>query len=347
MQPDPGQRGRVQRRRRRAGLGRAWSTSRPVTSTWPAGSSRTARTRTRRRCRRRASYRPVVTWSSTPSPAWAARTRCGSSTRVGRLIDSYAWTAHATQTYGRCKDGVGTFVDNVAPTPGAVNSCPGLDTQAWPGSPTVRTADLAETFNQDASGLVLDPADPGVLWVAQNKAGTLNKARPGRRRLRACGGLADRAQPEVPRRHRLARHRGHHLRPGRRGLPRRRARQRGQRRQQEHRAALRAGHVDERHRRVGAQRLAAQPRREPRARGHHLDPRQRARGRRPEGPEHHAGLRPRALPGARHRPLRRRRGGHRPALRPRARPDRRGAGERAPRRHDRPADSRPTPARPG
>lgn len=92
-----------------------------------------------------------------------------------KLVDSYAWTAHATQTYGRCKDGVGTFVDNVAPTPGAVNSCPGLDTRAWPGSPTVRTVDLAETFNQDASGLAFDPADPGVLWVAQNKAGTLNK----------------------------------------------------------------------------------------------------------------------------------------------------------------------------
>ena len=93
----------------------------------------------------------------------------------GKLVDSYAWTAHATQTYGRCKDGVGAFVDNVAPTPGAVNSCPGLDTRAWPGSQTVRTADLAETFNQDASGLVLDPADPDTLWVAQNKAGTLNK----------------------------------------------------------------------------------------------------------------------------------------------------------------------------
>lgn len=92
-----------------------------------------------------------------------------------KLIDSFAWTAHATQTYGRCKDGVGAFVDNVAPTPGAVNDCPGLDTEAWPGSQTVATADLAETFNQDASGLAFDPADPGTLWVAQNKAGTLTK----------------------------------------------------------------------------------------------------------------------------------------------------------------------------
>lgn len=92
-----------------------------------------------------------------------------------KLIDSFSWTAHAAQTYGRCKDGVGTFVDNVAPTPGAVNSCPGLDTRAWPGSQAVQTADLAETFNQDASGLAFDPADPSTLWVAQNKAGTLSK----------------------------------------------------------------------------------------------------------------------------------------------------------------------------
>ncbi|WP_418059917.1 lamin tail domain-containing protein [Pimelobacter simplex] len=94
---------------------------------------------------------------------------------AAKLIDSFSWTAHATQTYGRCKDGVGAFVDNVAPTPGAVNSCPGLDTQAWPGSQTVRTVDQAGTFNQDASGLVFDPEDPSTLWVAQNKAGTLTK----------------------------------------------------------------------------------------------------------------------------------------------------------------------------
>lgn len=105
----------------------------------------------------------------------------------GKLIDSSSWTAHATQTYGRCKDGVGTLVDNVAPTPGAVNACPGLDTRAWPGSPTVRTVDPAETFNQDASGLAFDPADPGTLWVAQNKAGTLNKlVRDGEGYVRAA-----------------------------------------------------------------------------------------------------------------------------------------------------------------
>ena len=92
-----------------------------------------------------------------------------------KLIDSFAWTAPATQSYGRCKDGVGAFVDNVAPTRGAVNDCPGLETAAWPGSQTVEVADLAATFNQDASGLVFDPSDPNTLWVSQNKAGTLTK----------------------------------------------------------------------------------------------------------------------------------------------------------------------------
>lgn len=94
---------------------------------------------------------------------------------TGKLIDSFSWTAHATQTFGRCKDGVGAFVDNVAPTPGAVNDCPGLDTQAWPGSQTVAVGDLAGTFNQDASGVVFDPTDADTVWVSQNKAGTLTK----------------------------------------------------------------------------------------------------------------------------------------------------------------------------
>ena len=37
------------------------------------------------------------------------------------------------------------------------------------------TADLTDTFLQDLSGLAFDPADPDVLWAAQNKKGTLFK----------------------------------------------------------------------------------------------------------------------------------------------------------------------------
>ncbi|MCA0375538.1 MAG: lamin tail domain-containing protein [Gemmatimonadetes bacterium] len=39
------------------------------------------------------------------------------------LVDSYAWSAHAATTYGRCPDGTGGFVTTAAPTKGAANSC--------------------------------------------------------------------------------------------------------------------------------------------------------------------------------------------------------------------------------
>ncbi|MCX6396220.1 MAG: lamin tail domain-containing protein [Propionibacteriales bacterium] len=94
---------------------------------------------------------------------------------TGTLVESYAWTTAALQTYGRCKDGVGDFKDTRASTKGAANSCPGLETTPWPGDQTVTTADLSATFLQDLSGLTFDPADPDVLWAAQNKKGTLFK----------------------------------------------------------------------------------------------------------------------------------------------------------------------------
>ncbi len=104
------------------------------------------------------------------------------------LVESYTWTAHALQTYGRCKDGVGEFADTTAPTKGAANSCPGLETGPWPGSQTVETADLTGTFLQDLSGLVFDPTDPDVLWAAQNKLGTLFKmVRDGNNWVPAAG----------------------------------------------------------------------------------------------------------------------------------------------------------------
>ena len=112
------------------------------------------------------------------------------------LVESYTWTAHALQTYGRCKDGVGEFVDTTAPTKGATNACPGLETQPWPGGQTVAPADLPGTFLQDLSGLVFDPANPDVLWAAQNKVGTLFKlVRDGTNWVPAAGWPKD---PKFP-----------------------------------------------------------------------------------------------------------------------------------------------------
>jgi hypothetical protein len=39
------------------------------------------------------------------------------------LSDSFAWTVHATTTYGRCPNGTGPFVTTIASTKGSVNSC--------------------------------------------------------------------------------------------------------------------------------------------------------------------------------------------------------------------------------
>lgn len=99
----------------------------------------------------------------------------GLNDATGKVIDSVAYTADSTQTLGRCQDGVGAFATTARPTRGAVNVCAGLATKPWPGSQLVRTVDPIGTFGQDASGAVFDPADPSVLWIAQNKAGTLVK----------------------------------------------------------------------------------------------------------------------------------------------------------------------------
>lgn len=94
---------------------------------------------------------------------------------TAHLVDSWSWTAHGVPTYARCADGVGAFTQSASATAGAANDCPGLATTPWFGSQDVVTSDLAETFNQDASGVAFDPADPtgSTLWVAQNKLGTL------------------------------------------------------------------------------------------------------------------------------------------------------------------------------
>ena len=84
------------------------------------------------------------------------------------VIDSYTWTAHASATYGRCPDGVGSFATTTSSTKAAVNDC------AAPSIPSVRInevessggtpGDWAELFNfgstsVDVSGWVFKDSE--------------------------------------------------------------------------------------------------------------------------------------------------------------------------------------------
>ncbi|MHA7175948.1 lamin tail domain-containing protein [Arthrobacter sp. Sr24] len=94
-------------------------------------------------------------------------------------IDAHSYTAHATTTWGRCPNGTGEFVQTREATKGAGNACQGdLITAAWPGSDAIATADIANTFGSDMSGLAFEPqavAGAGTLWAVNNGAGTLHR----------------------------------------------------------------------------------------------------------------------------------------------------------------------------
>lgn len=88
----------------------------------------------------------------------------------GTLIDSYAWTSHASRTWGRYPDMTGSeFRDTAEVTKGSRNvfaeDKPG---ETWPGSDLVKVFDTAETFLEDSSGL--DFSD-GKLYAIDNGTG--------------------------------------------------------------------------------------------------------------------------------------------------------------------------------
>ncbi|MBV1850714.1 lamin tail domain-containing protein [Catellatospora tritici] len=88
------------------------------------------------------------------------------------LVDSYTWTAHATTTYGRCPDATGAFAATTAPTKGSANACAGqTPASTWPGGSAVATADAADVFGGNMSGLAYQGS--GVLWAVKNGPGTL------------------------------------------------------------------------------------------------------------------------------------------------------------------------------
>ena len=93
------------------------------------------------------------------------------------LLDSYAWTSHATTTYGRCPNGTGPFATATEPTKGTLNRCVGdIVFNSWPGGSSVQTVDRANTFGSNMSGLSLQAVNgvsSGVLWAVKNGPGTL------------------------------------------------------------------------------------------------------------------------------------------------------------------------------
>jgi hypothetical protein len=89
------------------------------------------------------------------------------------LVDSYAYTSAASNTYGRCPDGTGGFINTLGATKGTTNNCP-IDPsvpQPWAGGSTVQTVDPTNAFPTNLSGLTYQPAEgvnPPVLWGALN-----------------------------------------------------------------------------------------------------------------------------------------------------------------------------------
>lgn len=87
----------------------------------------------------------------------------------GTLVDTFAWTDHATTSYGRCDDGTGEFRVNVEATPNAANACEARplgnvvinEVESSGGDP----GDWVELFNRsdwdiDLSGLTLTDNNP-------------------------------------------------------------------------------------------------------------------------------------------------------------------------------------------
>lgn len=94
------------------------------------------------------------------------------------LSDSYAWTSHASVTYGRCPDGSGAFASTTVSTKGAPNNCTptGPTFTPWPGGSSVLEVDAAATFASNLSGLAYDPPSgsvPAVLWGVVNSPSLL------------------------------------------------------------------------------------------------------------------------------------------------------------------------------
>jgi hypothetical protein len=88
-------------------------------------------------------------------------------TPANELVDSYAWTTHATTTYGRCPDGSGAFQTTTLVTKGGANDCGPLirinEIESSGGTP----GDWVELINTTAA-----PVDLGGHVVRDNTNAT-------------------------------------------------------------------------------------------------------------------------------------------------------------------------------
>nr|WP_055601862.1 lamin tail domain-containing protein [Streptomyces aureus] len=94
------------------------------------------------------------------------------------LVDSFGWSAHSAPSWSRCPDGTGAF-GTAALTLGAPNDCGsggGTAPVSWPGGGSVATADGADVFGEDLSGLYQEGS---VLWAAQNSGKLWRLVRDG------------------------------------------------------------------------------------------------------------------------------------------------------------------------
>ena len=83
------------------------------------------------------------------------------------MIDNYSYDDHAGQTYGRCPDGTGAFVNTEAPTRGAANACPPTGSALARRRARSRSSTTPRRSARTSAGWPTSrPATsaPGVLW---------------------------------------------------------------------------------------------------------------------------------------------------------------------------------------
>ena len=104
------------------------------------------------------------------------------------VVDSYHWTSHADETWGRCPDATGEMTGTEGPTPGKANLCapdpnatptdtpsPTTPPQPWPGSAAITPVAAADGLGDDMSGadFAVEADGTQALWTVNNGTGTL------------------------------------------------------------------------------------------------------------------------------------------------------------------------------